>query len=110
MSALTKVKRYIKIDFSKCKDSVSKKLLNMLTQQKYRSYVKAKSSASIVIAIPLFNLYEYELEDNKEFAKKLRLTLYEKDLEKPNSQLVMLLDDVKIHAAEYDELLRTLRF
>lgn len=110
MSALTKVKRYIKIDFSKCKDKVAKKLLDMLTQDKYRSYVKAKSSASIVIAIPLFNLYEYELEDNKEFAKKLRLTLYEKDLEKPNSQLTMLLDDVKIHSAEYDELLRTLRF
>lgn len=110
MSALTKVKRYIKIDFSKCKEKSIQKLLEKFTQPKYRSYVKAKSNASIVIAIPLFNLYEYELEDTKEFAKKLRLTLYEKDLEKSNSQLVMLLDDVKIHSAEYDELLRTLRF
>lgn len=103
------VNRFIKLDFSLCNAKIEKKFLKLFDNENYKKHIKARSDSSIIISIPLFTLIEYELEQTKGFASKVRIDLLEKEQDSSKG-IETLYSNVHINSEQYDEVLRTLRF
>ena len=69
----------------------------------------AKSDSAIIISVPLFTLLEYDFEDSRAYRKNLKFTLIEKS-DNPTSKMKSIIEALGTRSAEYDTLVRTIRF
>lgn len=96
----------IKIDFTKL--NKQDEFLILFNSEKFKKYIISKGKNSVVIAIPLFDFLQYELESNKKFKKSLRFTLLKQNME--TSKVKIILDKFSMKNEKYDAMLRIIRY
>lgn len=100
---------YIKMDFDELKPKVQEEFLKLFDSPNYKKHIMAKSDSAIIISLPLFTLLEYDFEDTRAYHKNLKLTLIEKS-DNPKSKMKSVTEALGTRSAEYDKLVRTIRF
>ena len=97
---------YIKLDFDDLKPKVQLEFLKLFDSPKFKKHIMAKSDSAIIV---LFSVLEYDIEDTRTYRKNLKFTLLEKS-NNPKSKIKPVLTATGTHSAEYDELVRKIRF
>ena len=100
---------YIKLDFDDLKPKVQLEFLKLFDSPKFKKHIMAKSDSAIIVSVPLFGVLEYDIEDTRTYQKNLKFTLLEKS-NNPKSKIKPVLTATGTHSAEYDELVRKIRF
>ena len=97
------------MDFDELKPKVREEFLKLFDSPNYKKHIMAKSDSAIIISLPLFTLLEYDFEDTRAYHKNLKLTLIEKS-DNPKSKMKSVIEALGTRSAEYDKLVRTIRF
>ena len=97
------------MDIDELKPKVQEEFLKLFDSPIYKKHIMAKSDSAIIISLPLFTLLEYDFEDTRAYHKNLKLTLIEKS-DNPKSKMKSVIEALGTRSAEYDKLVRTIRF